>query len=310
MSTQKIVKIAKEIGFSLCGVAKACELPDEKEHLQKWIKAGNHAKMQWIEKNLTKRVNPTKLVEGAKSVIVVALNYFPPEQQSPDVPQIAKYAYGKDYHYVIKDMLAQLLERINREVSICSGRYFVDSAPVMERQWAVKAGLGWIGKNSLLITKEFGSYVLLGELIIDLELQPSKPFMLSHCGTCTQCISMCPTNAILSEKSIDSRKCLSYWTIEHKGDFNEQSPASLHNRVFGCDICQDCCPWNKKALPHFIDEFTPHEMLLSNTKEDWNNITAQQFGEIFRGSAVKRTKFKGFCRNMSHIQNNNNALLS
>lgn len=297
----KVKEKAREIGFSACGITDTLKLFDAATHLQTWLDKGYHASMKWMENHFEKRVEPAKLEEGAQSVIVVLLNYYPTQKQSEDVPQIAKYAYGKDYHFILKDKLHELFAYIKELAPSTTGRAFVDSAPLLERELAQKAGLGWIGKNSLLIQKDAGSYFLIGELVISTKLTPDEAHAKDFCGSCTMCIDACPTGAIVSPKVIDSNRCLSYWTIEHKGEFPDSTP-DLHNRAFGCDICQDVCPWNKKAKPHNVNEFTPHHDLLANSIEEWKNLTANDFSTIFTKSAVKRTKYSGFMRNINKIR--------
>lgn len=297
----KIKAKAQEIGFSACGITDTQKLSEAATHLQEWLDNKYHASMKWMENHFEKRVEPVKLQEGAQSVIVVLLNYFPEQSQNKDAPQIAKYAYGKDYHFILKDRLHELLAYIKELVPETSGRAFVDSAPLLERSLAQKAGLGWIGKNSLLIQKDAGSFFLIGELLITTKLAPDTPHTKDFCGTCTRCIDACPSGAIVSPRVIDSNKCLSYWTIEHKGEFPQSVP-DLQDRAFGCDICQDVCPWNKKAIPHSVPEFTPHASLLTNTVEDWEDLTANEYSTIFAKSAVKRTKYSGLMRNISKIK--------
>lgn len=308
MYHKEIKQKALELGFIACGISKAEELTNSKAKLSTWLQKDFHCSMQWMENHFEKRVNPAKLVEGSRSVITVLLNYFPNETQPSNVPQIAKYAYGKDYHFVIKEKLKELLEFINNELTPTEGRFFTDSAPILERDLAVKAGLGWIGKNSMLITKTHGSFVLIGELIIDLELPYDTPFERSHCGNCTRCIDACPTGAIVSPGTIDSTKCLSFWTIEHKGNFNENTPDSLHNRAFGCDICQDICPWNNRSTPHTLKELQPHPNFLKLNENDWHNLSANEFSKLFKKSPLKRTKYSGIMRNLDKIRKERDTL--
>ncbi len=300
----KIKAKALELGFDACGIAPAHYLAEEAQGLQKWLNNGYHASMKWMENHFEKRVDPTLLVEEAQSVIVVLLNYYPHEVQQKDAPQIAKYAYGTDYHYVVKEKLTALFDYINGEIAPITGRMFVDSAPVLERAWAVEAGLGWIGKNSLLLNKRLGSFFVIGELIIDLPLIYDTPLSQSFCGNCTKCIDSCPTGAIREAKVVDSSRCLSYWTIEHKGEIDPTLKDTMENRAFGCDICQDVCPWNRKPKPHTTEAFLPNPEMLTYTQEEWETISANSFNEFFRKSAVKRTKYSGLQRNISSLSDN------
>jgi epoxyqueuosine reductase len=304
MISEKIKKKAKELGFLACGIASVRKLHEEEAHLSDWLSNGYQASMEWMNNHFEKRLNPALLVENSKSVITVLLNYFPENIQSDSsAPIISKYAYGKDYHFVMKDKLKLLYEFINNEISPIEGRMFVDSAPVMERAWAVQAGLGWIGKNSLLINNNHGSFFFIGELIIDLELEYDKAFPADFCGSCTRCIDACPTQAIIAPRVVDSNKCISYWTIEHKGDIDENLKGTFENRVFGCDICQDVCPWNqKKAKAHTEDEFIPKPELLALEREGWEKLDEKTFQTVFQKSAVKRAKFKGLKRNIKFLR--------
>lgn len=297
---EKIRALAQEIGFLECGFTTTRELTEEIPHLKQWLDSGFHGSMQYMENHFEKRVDTSLLVEGSKTVISLLYNYYPEKHQKNDVPQIAKYAYGKDYHIIFKQKLSTFLERINQEITPVSGRVFTDSAPLLERPLATKAGLGWRGRNSLLISPKHGSFFFIGEVVIDLELEPDTSFEKSYCGNCRKCIDSCPTGAIVSDGIIDSNRCLSYWTIEHKGEFNSTTP-DLHNRMYGCDICQDVCPWNKKAKPHSEPEFTPHPRLLEMSSEEWANLSEEEFREIFRKSAVRRTKYAGLMRNLRKI---------
>ncbi len=304
MNSQSIKDKAEELGFLACGISSVAKLESEELPLKSWLNAGHQASMQWMNNHFEKRLNPALLVEGSKSVISVLLNYYPSEEQEdPDAPVISKYAYGKDYHFVMKDKLAKLFDYINQEIAPTEGRAFVDSAPVLDRAWAVRAGLGWIGKNAMLVNKQFGSFFFIGELIIDLELESDKPLDTDYCGSCTRCIDACPTKAIIAPKQIDSNKCISYWTIEHKDDINPELKGQFQNRVFGCDICQDVCPWNqKKAKAHNEADFIPKPELLSLSKFDLLNIDEKSYQDIFQKSAVKRAKFKGLKRNIEFLK--------
>ncbi len=263
-----------------------------------------HGEMGYMARNQEKRLDPKLLVENAKTVIVVLQNYYPKKIQGENgEPVISKYAYGTDYHFVMKDKLRKLLEFIREEVAECNGRPFVDSAPVLERAWARRAGLGWVGKNSNLISVEHGSFFFIGELILDAELSYDKPKLVNdYCGTCTRCIDACPTNAIIGNRTIDARKCISYQTIELKGELTEQLKGKFENRVFGCDICQDVCPWNLKSEPHNEASFEPHPKLFELTQKEWQTMERPLFNELFRNSAVKRTGYKGLKRNLKFIQ--------
>jgi epoxyqueuosine reductase len=255
-----------------------------------------------MENHFDKRLDPSKLVKGARSVISLQYNYFPEKTQRSDTYQISKYAYGEDYHHVIKDKLYELLDYIQEEIGEVNARVFTDSAPVLERVWAKKSGLGWIGKNSLLITRQKGSYYFLAEIISDLELEYDHEIETGHCGRCTRCIDACPTNAILPNRTIDGSKCISYFTIELKEEIPNDMKGKFSDRIFGCDICQDVCPWNKFSLPHREPGFKPHPDLLEMTKKDWEEITDEVFKRIFKKSAVKRTKLSGLQRNILFVK--------
>tara|TARA_E500000318_G_C3490037_1_gene183956 strand:+ start:11 stop:778 length:768 start_codon:yes stop_codon:yes gene_type:complete len=253
-----------------------------------------------MENHFDKRLDPTKLVDGSKSVISLLLNYYPDKVQNPESYKISKYAYGKDYHFVIKDKLKSLLQFIQSEIGEVAGRAFVDSAPVLDKAWAAKSGLGWIGKNSNLLSKKAGSFFFIAELIVDLELEEDTP-VTDHCGTCTACIDACPTNAIVEPYKVDGSKCISYFTIELKDELPNSFKNTFEDWMFGCDICQDVCPWNRFSKPHNEPLFDPHPDLLKFDKKDWQEITRETFNEIFRKSAVKRTKFEGLKRNIKFL---------
>lgn len=291
---------ALELGFDQCGISKAGFLEKEAPRLEKWLSEGRHGTMSWMERNFDKRLDPTKLVEGARSVISVTLNYFPEAQQETDGPKISKYAYGADYHSVLKDKLFALVAFIKEEIGDISGRAFVDSAPIMDKAWAAKSGLGWIGKNSNLITRGQGSFFFLGELVIDLELEPDSP-VADHCGTCTACIDACPTDAI-TPYQVDGSKCISYFTIELKESIPTGMEEAFNDWVFGCDICQDVCPWNRFSKPNSEPAFGPDPRILNMKETDWHEITSDVFKEVFKNSAVKRTKYEGFRRNLDYIK--------
>lgn len=295
-----IKKYALELGFDDVGIVKAEFLLEEQKHLETWLKKGFHAEMNYMENNFEKRLNPLKLIENAKSIIVVLKNYFPSQQQEKDTFKISKYAYGEDYHKVIKDDLHKLFSFINKEIGATEGRIFVDSAPVLEKKWAQKAGLGWIGKNSLLLTKK-GSFFFIGEIILDLELQYDDVEIKNFCGNCSKCIDFCPTKAITEPYIINSNLCISYLTIEKKGEFHEDLKLYFEDYIFGCDICQDVCPWNSNAKSTDEKRFEPNFLLLELEKIDWEKLKISEFDNIFRNSAVKRTGFDGLKRNINFI---------
>jgi epoxyqueuosine reductase len=301
-NTRFIKSTAMELGFSFCGIAKAEFLAEEAPRLEQWLQRGYGGKMHYLEKNFDQRLDPTLLVPGAKSVVSLAFNYFP----SKDLAEtgnlkIAKYAYGEDYHFVIKDKLKVFMDRIQETIGEIAGRAFVDSAPVHERAWAKKSGLGWIGKNSLLLNKSMGSFFFLAELIIDLELEYDGP-VKDYCGTCTACMDACPTDAIPQPYVVDGSKCISYFTIELKEGIPQEQKGKFENWIFGCDICQDVCPWNRFSSPHHEPLFEPHPELAQMRTSDWNEITEEVFQKIFKKSAVKRTKFSGLKRNIQFVE--------
>lgn len=293
---------AKRLGFDYCGISKAEFLPEEAERLERWLKSGMQGEMAWMENHFDMRVDPTKLVPGAKSVVSLLLNYFPGQQQEdPSAPKISKYAYGEDYHFVIKRKLKELLDSIQEKIGrSVGGRAFTDSAPVMDKVWARKSGLGWTGKHSNLLNREMGSFFFIAELIIDLELVPDVATG-DFCGTCTKCIDACPTDAIVAPYVVDGSKCISYFTIELKGAIPQEQQGKFGEWVFGCDICQDVCPWNRFAKPHNEPAFDPHPELLSMKQKEWTELTEEVFQQLFKKSAVKRTKFEGLKRNIRFI---------
>ena len=300
--TNLIKTEAKRLGFLSCGISKAEFLEIEAPRLEKWLNNNMHGEMQYMENHFDKRLDPTKLVEGSKSVISLLLNYYPKEiQQDPSAPKISKYAYGVDYHFVIKDKLKQLLHCIQDEIGDIHGRAFVDSAPVLDKAWAAKSGLGWIGKHSNLLTQQVGSFYFIAELIVDLELEYDTP-TTDHCGTCTACIDACPTQAITEPYVVDGSKCISYFTIELKENIPTEFKGQFDNWMFGCDVCQDVCPWNKFSKPHQEPLFNPHPQLLEMTKKDWEDITEDTFKKVFQKSAVKRTKYSGLLRNIQFLK--------
>jgi len=286
-----------------CGIAKAGFLDEEAPRLEAWLKAGMHGEMQYMENYFDKRLDPRLLVDGAKSVISLALNYYTDAEQSdPLAPKISKYAYGTDYHHVIKDKLKQLLSFIHQQIGEVNGRAFVDSAPVLDKAWAKKAGLGWVGKSTNLINKQSGSFFFLAELIVDLELEYDIAPTADHCGTCTRCIDACPTEAIVAPYVVDGSKCISYLTIELKNELPQEFKGKTDNWMFGCDVCQDVCPWNKFSVLHNEPAFEPHADLLGISKKDWEDITEETFQKVFKNSAVKRTKYTGLKRNIAFIK--------
>lgn len=295
---------AEKLGFLECAILPTQELTDEKNHFQEWLGKGMQGEMGYMERNIEKRLNPELLFENAKTIIVVLQNYYPKQTQTDkNAPVLSKYAYGTDYHFIMKDKLKTLLSFIQNEIKPCNGRPFVDSAPVLERAWAKRAGLGWVGKHSNLISVTHGSFFFIGELILDIELPYDDPKLVrDHCGNCTRCIDACPTKAIVANQVVDARKCISYQTIELRGELDEDLKGQFENRVFGCDICQDVCPWNLKSKPHDEPDFEPKPQLMELSKEDWHNIEKPLFNELFKNSAVKRTGFKGLKRNLEFIQ--------
>ncbi len=299
--SQFIKAEAKRLGFLSCGISKAEFLEVEAPRLEKWLKNNAHGEMRYMENHFDKRLDPTLLVEGSKSVVSLLLNYFPSEIQSEDSYKLSKYAYGTDYHFVIKDKLKSLLHSIQDEIGDVHGRAFVDSAPVLDKAWAAKSGLGWIGKHSNLLTQQIGSFYFIAELIIDLELDYDHA-TTDHCGTCTACIDACPTEAITEPFVVDGSKCISYFTIELKEKIPTEFKDKFDDWMFGCDVCQDVCPWNRFSKSHNEPLFNPNPELLDMTKKDWEEITEDTFRKVFKNSAVKRTKFSGLERNIKFIK--------
>ena len=293
---------AKRLGFMSCGISKAGFLEEEAPRLERWLNKNMHGNMQYMENHFDKRLDPTKLVEDSKSVISLLLNYYPSDTQiDSTAPKISKYAYGNDYHHVIKHKLKSLLYFIQDEIGEVSGRAFVDSAPVLDKAWAAKSGLGWIGKHSNLLTQKVGSFYFIAELIIDLDLEYDHA-TTDHCGSCTACLDACPTQAITSPHVVDGSKCISYLTIELKENIPTGFKDKMDDWMFGCDVCQDVCPWNRFSKPHNEPLFNPHPDLLSLTKKDWQEITEDTFKKVFQKSAVKRTKFSGLTRNIQFLK--------
>ena len=303
MTPTEIVKqTARDLGFTSVGIAKAEFMEEEAKRLTEWLNLGYHGSMSYMENHFDKRTDPTLLVPGAKSIIILTYNYHAEQkQQDPLAPKISSYAYGRDYHKVIKKKLKLFMSILREKLGDIDGRCFVDSAPVMERDWAARAGVGWVGKNTLLIHPRHGSYFFLAEMILDLELEYDSPIK-DYCGTCTACIDACPTDAIASDGYIlDGSKCISYLTIELKDDIPSSFKGKMDNWMYGCDICQQVCPWNRFSSPHEEPQFEPKESLVSMSKEDWVEITEEVFDDLFEGSAVKRTKFQGLKRNISFL---------
>ena len=303
--TELIRKFSLELGFNYCGIAKARMLSEDARRLESWLQKGMHGKMQYMENYFDLRIDPSKLVPGARSVITLLLNYFPSEQQNDHVPRISKYAFGKDYHEVIRAKLRSFLELIHQHIGEVQGRGFVDSAPVLERSWAREAGIGWIGKNANLITKEQGSFFFIATLITDLELEYDDPFVKDYCGSCSRCIEACPTNAILEGHVVDGSKCISYFTIELKDSL---LPGELKNKfddwMFGCDVCQDVCPWNRFSKPTAEVAFTPIPEILNFTTKHWEELSEEAFKKIFQHSPLKRSKYSGIKRNLKFLRAN------
>jgi epoxyqueuosine reductase len=301
--TKLVKQLADKLGFEFCGIARAVKLDDDARRLDSWLSKGMHGSMTYMERYFDLRIDPTKLVPGARSVITLLLNYFPDTEQRNDTPKISKYAYGKDYHEVIKEKLNHLLELLKQQVGEIHGRGFVDSAPVLERSWAQRSGLGWIGKNGNLINKQAGSFFFIATLITDLDLIPDDHFVKDFCGTCTRCVDACPTDAILPGKVVDGSKCISYFTIELKEMLiPEEMKGRFDNWIFGCDICQDVCPWNRFARPTKEIEFTPLPGILDISTNEWERMTEEKFKTIFRQSPLTRSKLKGLQRNLKFLQ--------
>jgi len=293
---------AQRLGFDYCGISKATFLEEEAPRLEKWLLQNMHGRMKYMENYFDKRLDPRKLVDGARSVISVLLNYFPSRQQMhPDAPKISRYAYGTDYHFVAKEKLKELMDFITEEIGEVHGRIFVDSAPVMDKAWAQKSGLGWMGKHTNLINKNNGSFFFIAEIILDLELEPDAPIE-DYCGTCTRCMDACPTEAIVAPYVVDGSKCISYFTIELKEEIPLHVQGKFENWAFGCDICQDVCPWNRFSKPSREEKFNPKQGLLEMTGEEWQEITEEIFQKIFSDSAVKRTGYKGLKRNLEFLR--------
>jgi epoxyqueuosine reductase len=290
---------AKELGFDFCGISKAEFLESEAKLLETWLNRNYNGKMAYMANYFDKRLDPRLLVDGAKSVITFILNYYPEEELTEQDYKISKYAYGTDYHFVIKDKLASLLADMQKEIGEINARVFVDSAPVMDKVWAKKGGVGWVGKHSNLINRKIGSFFFIGEIICDMELDYDGPIK-DYCGTCTACIDACPTDAIAEPYVVDGSKCISYLTIELKENIPAEFKDKMESWAFGCDICQDVCPWNSFAKPHKTPEFLPNEDL-KNLK-NWEEITQEFFSKTFKNSAIKRTKYEGLMRNINFLK--------
>ncbi len=299
--TSIIKSESKRLGFLSCGISKAGFLEEEAPHLENWLNNNMNGQMSYMENHFDKRLNPTLLVDGAKSVISLLLNYYPSELQNENSYKISKYAYGQDYHHVIKEKLKELLYFIETEIGEVSGRAFVDSAPVLDKAWAAKSGLGWVGKNSNLITQKVGSFYFIAELIIDLELEYDSP-TTDHCGSCTACLDACPTEAIVAPYVVDGSKCISYFTIELKDNLPQEMKGKFDDWMFGCDVCQDVCPWNRFSKPHNEPLFEANSDILNFSKSDWEEITVDVFQKVFKNSAVKRTKYEGLLRNINFLK--------
>lgn len=298
-----VKQTAQQLGFDFCGIAKAVYLDEDARRLENWLNKGMHGNMLYMQNHFDLRVDPQKLVPGAKSVITLLLNYYPEQQQQPSTYKVSKYAYGKDYHEVIREKLNSFLQTLRSEIGEIAGRGFVDSAPVLERAWAQKSGVGWIGKNGNLINKQKGSFYFIATLITDLDLTADAPYAKDYCGSCTRCIDSCPTEAILPGKVIDGSKCISYFTIELKDALiPEKMKGQFDNWMFGCDTCQDVCPWNRFSSPTKEAAFTPFPAVLAFSKYDWEELTEEKFKIIFKDSPIKRTKFKGIKRNINFLQ--------
>lgn len=299
--TSIIKQEAKRLGFDFCGISKAEFLEEEAPRLEAWLKKNMHGRMEYMENHFDKRLDPTLLVDGARSVVSLLYNYYPEQSQNPEAPKISKYAYGNDYHEVIKDKLKEFLNTLKEQIGDINGRAFVDSAPVLDKAWAKKGGLGWIGKNANLINKQRGSFFFIAELIIDLDLEYDGP-VPDYCGTCTRCMDACPTQAIVEPFVVDGSKCISYFTIELKDSIPTELKNTFDNWTFGCDVCQDVCPWNRFSVPHQEPQFNNNNGLLEYSAREWNEITEELFGKVFKNSPVKRTKYKGLKRNLEFLK--------
>ena len=298
---QSIIAKAQELGFFYCGFSEAGFLEDEVPRLENWLKNNHHGKMSYMENHFDKRLDPRKLVPGAKSVISLLFNYATnAKQKDSNAPKISKYAFGEDYHYIVKERLSQLFDFLNETIGTIEGRAFVDSAPVLDKAWAAQSGLGWIGKHTNLITKDFGTWVFLGEIVTDFELDYDKVFSTNLCGSCTACIDLCPTEA-LEEYVLDANKCISYLTIEHRGEIDKSYQNNLNDWIYGCDICQEVCPWNKFSIQHSEPWFNANPKVLNMKKNEWEELSEEVFQDFFKKTALKRTKYKGLKRNIKFL---------
>lgn len=297
-----VKQIAQDLGFMACGISKADFLEEEAPRLEQWLTQNYHGEMGYMARNFDKRLDPRKLVPGSKSVVSLLFNYFPNSLPTDEnAPKVARYAYGKDYHRVVKDKLFSFMHEIQTKIGAVEGRVFVDSAPVLEKAWAAKSGLGWVGKNTNLIRKQNGSYFFIAEIIIDLELEYDTA-VTDHCGSCTACLDACPTNAFVAPYQMDASKCISYFTIELKDAIPAEVKGQFDNWAFGCDICQEVCPWNRFSQPHSEPDFLPKPELMGMTKNDWEDITEEVFNRLFEASAVQRTGFEGLKRNLAFLK--------
>lgn len=299
--TQLIKTEAKRLGFDFCGISKAEFLEEEAPRLEKWLKTSMHGQMQYMENYFDKRLDPTLLVEGAKSVVSLLFNYYPDQAQNPDAPKISKYAYGNDYHEIIKEKLKEFVYTLKEQIGDINGRVFVDSAPVLDKAWAKKSGLGWIGKNANLINKQQGSFFFIAELIIDVDLEYDGPIK-DYCGTCTKCIEACPTEAIVAPYIVDGSKCISYLTIELKEAIPSEFKHKMDNWAFGCDVCQDVCPWNSFSQVHHEPQLKNTNGLIDFSKDEWYELSEELFNSVFKHSAIKRTKYNGLKRNLEFLK--------
>jgi epoxyqueuosine reductase len=301
--TRLIKEGSQRLGFDYCGIARAERLDEDARRLESWLNKGMQGSMHYMDNHFELRIDPSRLVPGARSVITLLMNYFPATSQHPDAPRVSKYAYGMDYHEVIRGRLKQLLELIRSDIGEVEGRGFVDSAPVLERSWAVRSGLGWIGKNGNLLHRQAGSFLFIATLIVDLDLEYDAPFAGDYCGTCRRCIDACPTDAIAADKVVDGSKCISYFTIELKDLLiPDTMQGKFENWLFGCDTCQDVCPWNRFSRPTADIAFTPIPAILNFKTQDWEELTEERFGELFRHSAINRTRYTGIRRNLRFIE--------
>ena len=305
--SQLIKSEAQRLGFLSCGISRAEFLEEEAPRLEKWLNDGMHGEMHYMENHFDKRLDPTLLVPGARSVISLLYNYYPSQTQETGTYKISKYAYGKDYHFVIKDKLKSLYQFISEEIGEVEGRAFVDSAPVLDKVWAARSGIGWVGKHSNLLTQQLGSFYFIAELILDLDLEYDRP-VTDHCGDCTACIDACPTDAIVQPYVVDGSKCISYFTIELKNEIPTAYQGKFDDWIFGCDVCQDVCPWNRFSKKHSEPLFEPRPEILNLSKSEWEEITEDVFQEIFKKSAVKRTKFEGLKRNIKFVSTSRKEL--